>query len=135
MSASTLSTGVTLERYQDLGRSASLAGSVVASVAASACCIGPLVFALLGIGGAGFLVALEPYRPLLMAMTLGLLGVGFFLTYRTPAASTAGPGQPTGGDCGCEMPQANQAGRRMLWVATGIVGLALLFPYLTPYLF
>ena len=124
-----------MERYRDLGRSASLAGSVAAALAASACCIGPLLFALLGIGGAGFLVALEPYRPVLMAVTAILLGTGFFLTYRTPAARAARAPGAADDDCGCEVPRTNRAGRRMLWVATGIVGLALLFPYLTPYLF
>ncbi len=38
-----------------------LAGSVAAALAASACCIGPVVFALLGIGGAAFAVTLEAY--------------------------------------------------------------------------
>jgi hypothetical protein len=37
-------------------RSASLGGAVVTAVTASICCVGPLVFALLGLGGAGVLV-------------------------------------------------------------------------------
>jgi mercuric ion transport protein len=121
-------------------RNASLGGAIAAALAASACCIGPLVLALLGIGGAGFLVALEPYRPVFTAVTMGLLGAGWYLTYREPAKAPAGPSSvgatgTDGEDCGCEMPRANKAGKRMLWVATGIVGIALVFPYLTPYLF
>jgi mercuric ion transport protein len=58
-------------------RNASLGGAIAAAVAASACCIGPLVFALLGIGGAGFLVALEPYRPVFTVVTVGLLSIGW----------------------------------------------------------
>ncbi len=38
-------------------------GAVLSAFLASACCVGPLVFALLGLGGAGFLVKFEPYRP------------------------------------------------------------------------
>jgi len=120
---------------QDIARNFSLTGSVAAALAASACCVGPLVFALLGIGGAGFLVALEPYRPMFTVVTLGLLGVGYYLTYRTPGAVTAGSTETVGDDCGCEMPKTNRAGKRMLWAATGLVAVALMFPYLTPYLF
>ncbi len=117
----------------DVSRNASLGGAVAAAVAASACCIGPLVFALLGIGGAGFLVALEPYRPVFTAVTIGLLSLGFYLTYRTPRAVAVGGSVDTDA-CGCEMPRTNRAGRRMLWVATGIVAVALAFPYLVPFL-
>lgn len=120
---------------QLLTRNASLGGAVAAALAASACCIGPLVFALLGIGGAGFLVALEPYRPLLTVLTVGLLGVGWFVTYRKPAAQTVSTGSEGGEDCGCEQPGVNTLGKRMLWAATGVVALALVFPLLTPYFF
>jgi len=120
---------------ENLTRYGSLAGSVTAAIAASACCVGPLIFALLGLGGAGALVALEPYRPLFVALTAGFLGVGFYLTYRSPRrAPNAREGQPSD-DCGCERPTVNRAGRRLLWVTTVLVVLALLFPYLTPYLF
>ena len=119
----------------DLTRNASLAGAIAAAVAASACCIGPLILALLGIGGAGFLVALEPYRPIFTVVTIGLLGGGWYLTYREPARARVASTDAEGADCGCELPRANKAGKRMLWVATGIVGVALAFPYLTPYLF
>lgn len=121
---------------QEVARNLSLGGSVSAALAASRCCVGPLVFALLGIGGAGFLVALEPYRPAFTMLTLGLLGVGYHLTYRAPAIAPAvANGEIAGDDCGCEMPKTNRAGKRMLWVATGLVAVALLFPYATPYLF
>jgi len=119
---------------QEIVRNASFGGSVIAAIAASACCVGPLVFALLGIGGAGFLVTLEPYRPLFTVVTLGLLGSGYYLTYRTQVAVAAAP-TATDDDCGCEMPKTNRAGKRTLWLATALVVLALAFPYATPYLF
>ena len=65
----------------DTARKTSLAAAVVSAVAASACCVGPLAFATLGLSGAGLLVAMEPYRPLFAVATLGLLAVGFFVTY------------------------------------------------------
>lgn len=43
----------------------SLGGALVAAVAASVCCLGPLVLLALGVSGAwaSSLRALEPYRP------------------------------------------------------------------------
>lgn len=106
-------------------------GSIMAAFVASLCCVGPLVFALLGIGGAGLLVKFEPYRPYFTVLTLGLLGIGFYLAYRRPAAvSTMG-----GPDCACERPRTNATGRRLLWIAAVLVLGLLAFPYLTPYLF
>jgi len=112
---------------QQTTRNASLGGAVAAAIAASACCVGPLIFALLGIGGAGALVALEHYRPLFSVLTVGLLGVGWYLSYRQPA--------PVGDDCGCELPKTNKAGKTTLWIATLLACLSLVFPYLTPYIF
>jgi mercuric ion transport protein len=93
----------------------------------------PLVFALLGLGGAGLLVKFEPYRPYFVAVTVALLGTGFYFTYRKPkavAATTEG-----GPECACPAPRANRAGKIMLWVATVLVVGFLSFPYLAPYLF
>ena len=109
-------------------RNASLAGAVVSALAASACCVGPLAFAMLGLGGAGFLIALEPLRPLFTVITVGLLGMGFCMTYR-PATTT------TDDDCGCEMPRTNRVGRWTLWGATGVAVIALISPTLISYLF
>ncbi|RME27911.1 MAG: hypothetical protein D6798_03605 [Deltaproteobacteria bacterium] len=128
-------------RHSSTGRAATIGGAIAAAIAASACCIGPLILAVLGIGGAGFLVALEPYRPLFTAITIVLLGAGWILTWRERARSTVAVtasrdgGGADGDDCGCAMPRANRTGKRMMWLATAIVGVALLFPYLTPYLF
>ncbi len=116
-------------------RAATLGGALVAAFAASACCLGPLVLALLGIGGAGALVALEPYRPLFTVLTVALLCAAWVLTLRAERRrAPAAPGA-TGDDCGCEMPRASRAGRRALWIATVAALLALAFPYLAPVIF
>ena len=47
----------------DTAQKSTLVAAVLTAVAASACCVGPLIFAALGIGGAALLVAMEPYRP------------------------------------------------------------------------
>src|SRR5229473_6221487 len=83
--------------------------SIISAFLATACCVGPLVFALLGLGGAGLLVKFEPYRPYFVVLTLGLLGAGFYFTYRKPktvAAPVSG-----GPECACPAPRTNRAGK------------------------
>jgi mercuric ion transport protein len=112
---------------------ASVAGAVVAAFASSLCCLGPLVFAALGIGGAGLLLKLTPYRAPLAAVTLLFLAAGFYFTYRRPRlAAVTNAGDPS---CACELPRTNRLGRVMLWAATFTVLGLLSFPYLARYLF
>lgn len=106
---------------------AAVAGSVASGILASACCIGPLVFAFLGISGAAFAQRFEPVRPYLLAMTFALLGTAFYFTYRSQAAA-CGPGGA------CEMPRTNRFGKAMLWIATASVLLATTFPWYAAYL-
>lgn len=57
-----------------------LSGAIGAATAASACCTIPLALVSAGIGGAWVsnLVALEPFRPLFMGLSIGLLGFAFY---------------------------------------------------------
>lgn len=112
---------------------ASVGGAIVAAFASSLCCLGPLLLAVLGLGGAGLLARLEAYRPYLAAVTLLLLGAGFYLTYRRPRL--APPAAAAGPACDCELPRANRFGRVMLWIATAVVAGLLSFPYLARVLF
>lgn len=107
---------------------ATLAGSIVSGILASACCLGPLVLSLLGVSGAASAQRFEPFRPFLLVLTYGLLGGAFYLTYR-PGQADCAPG------AACEMPRASRVGKVMLWVATVIVLLATLFPLYSVYLF
>ncbi len=108
---------------------ASIGGAIIAAFAASLCCLGPLVFAALGLGGAGLIARFEVYRPYLAVLTLLLLGIGFHFTYRKPAQAVEGAA------CNCELPRANRLGRLALWVAAVVVVGFLAFPYLAPVLF
>ncbi len=94
-----------------------LGGALLAAIAASSCCIGPLILAALGIGGAGAFAALGAYRPFILAVTAVLLAGGFYLTYRKPKVVDGGDA------CGCESPKpkANRAARLGLWTATALV--------------
>lgn len=87
----------------------SLGGALLAALAASSCCLGPVVLAALGLGGAGAFAAFGRLRPMLLAVTAVFLAFGFYLTYRkSKSASDA---------CGCESPKAGRLPRIMLWVA------------------
>jgi mercuric ion transport protein len=103
---------------------ASLAGAALAAFLASLCCIGPLVFAALGIGGAGALVKLERYRTLFTIATALALGAGFYFSYRRPKVAAQGDA------CGCELPRSRRVGRALLWVAAVLVIGIWSFPYL-----
>jgi len=61
-----------------------LTGAVSTALLSAACCLGPLVLALLGLGGAGMALALEPYRPWFLTGAVILLGAGFYFAYRRP---------------------------------------------------
>ncbi|OFV89944.1 MAG: hypothetical protein A3H95_09635 [Acidobacteria bacterium RIFCSPLOWO2_02_FULL_64_15] len=101
-------------------------GSVVAAVAASACCLGPVVFSLVGAGALGAAsMRLEPYRPWFLGLTAVLLGMGFVATDgRQPAACADGTCAPS----------SRRTARIMLWLAVVLVGLLATFPYYATWL-
>ncbi len=106
------------------------AGAIVSALVASACCVGPLILALLGLGGGALLVKFEPYRSVFIAITVALLGAGFWLQYRRRK-----PARADGAACDCPAPRASRTGRVLLWVATVAVAGLLAFPYAVPLLF
>src|SRR5260370_27399939 len=61
------------------------AGGLVGALAASSCCILPLVLFSLGVSGAwiGNFTRLAPYQPYFLAVTTGCLGYGYWLVYRS----------------------------------------------------
>lgn len=100
--------------------------AITTGLLASVCCIGPILLAVLGIGGAGLLVKFEPYRPYFMGFTVLLLGAGFYFAYfRKPVVAEGDVDE-----CGCEQPQKKQWGKVMLWIATVVAIVAMASPYL-----
>jgi len=100
------------------------AGGVLGALAASSCCIVPLVLFALGISGAwiGNLTALTPYQPVFIAVTLAFLATGYYLIYRRPAAACR-PGEA------CARPLPRRGVKLALWIATALVMSAVAFPY------
>lgn len=101
----------------------------VGAVLASSCCIAPLVLFLLGISGAWIssLTVLEPYQPLFIAITLGFLGGGFWMVYFKPKKQCIGGSY-------CSKPQSGKLLKSLLWGSTGLIGIAIAFPYVAPWL-
>ncbi len=98
-------------------------GAIGAAIVASICCIGPVVLAGLGIGAVAAAQSFAPYRPLFLAITTVLLGLGFYFAYRRPKQAAACNGEV------CETPRVARWGRPLLWIATAIVVALVTFPY------
>lgn len=105
-------------------RRATLGATVASAFAASICCIGPLLAALLGATGLGALVAFEKYRSYLTAVTFLFLAGAFYMTYRKkPEACEPGSLCATAGPTKVE-----RINRIVLWLVTAVVLLVLTFP-------
>src|ERR1700679_3449113 len=67
------------------------AGGLVGALAASSCCILPLVLFGLGVSGAwiGNFTRLAPYQPWFIAATLAFLGHGYWLVHRSSRRACA----------------------------------------------
>ncbi len=104
------------------------AGGIIGAIAASSCCIAPLILFSLGIGGAwiGNLTALAPYKPLFLIGTGTLLCYGFYLVYGKPKQDCA--------DGACARPMPNRIVQLALWTATALAAAAFAFDYVAPML-
>ena len=101
------------------------AGGLLGAIAASSCCILPLMFFSLGVSGAwiGNLTQLAPYQPYFVAATLAFLGYGYWLVYRSRACADA-----------CTRPLSNQIVKASLVLATLLVVAALGLDFIAPFL-
>jgi len=98
-------------------------GSLVAAVAASACCLGPVLLLLVGAGALGAAaVRLQPFRPIFVVFTTILLAGACYVTYRRPSAAACGPD-------GSSPPASNRRARILLGAATVAVILLVALPY------
>ena len=105
------------------------AGGLLGAIAASSCCILPLLFVSVGLTGTwiGGLSALTPYKPLVVIATLGVLGYGYYLAYWKTEQACAP-------DQACARPVSTRIVKLLLWVATIVVLLAASFDYIAPLL-
>jgi len=105
-----------------------LLGAVLATGAASVCCIGPLVVLGFGVGGAwaSSFSFFEPVRPYLMAVTVGFLGYSFYRIYWKAKTEECEPGVV------CATPRGDRVNKISLWSVTILISGLLAVPYLVP---
>lgn len=115
------------EGRQAIGKGLLAVGGVLGALAASSCCVIPLVLLSFGVSGAwmGTLTALAPYNTYIVAFTLACLGVGFYLVYRKPKMVCADGGA-------CARPLPTRIVKGALWSATILILVALGTKYVAP---
>lgn len=106
---------------------ASVLAGAVAALGASACCAGPLLLVLLGVGGAwsSQLTALQAYQPWFIAATLAFLGYAFFRLYLRPAQCAPGDA--------CAVPVTRTRQKALFWVVSVLAVALVALPFLKPY--
>ena len=112
------------------GEHALALGGLLGALAASSCCILPLVLFSLGVSGAwiGNFTRLAPYQPYFIAATLCCLGYGYWLVYRSSKLACA-DGET------CSRPLPNRLVMAGLILATVLVVAALGFDFIAPLFF
>ena len=105
------------------------AGGLFSALAASSCCILPVVMFSLGISGAwiGNFTRLAPYQPYFLAATTVLLGTGYWLVHRASKRVCVESEA-------CARPLPNRLVRIVLVVATVLVLAIIAFDFLAPLL-
>ena len=104
-----------------------VAGGLLGALGASSCCILPLVLFSLGVSGAwiGNFTRLAPYQPYFIAVTIGCLGYGYWLVYRSTKVACA-----DGDACARLLP--NRLVKTGLILATLLAAAALGFDFVAP---
>lgn len=88
-------------------------GSIIAGLIASLCCIGPLLFVVLGLSGAAIFTVFEQYRLIFGLVAFGFLALGFFFTYRNNEQCASGSS--------CTVNKSTKFNKILPWVATILV--------------
>src|SRR5216684_4778200 len=103
------------------------AGGILGALAASSCCILPLVLFSIGVSGAwiGNFTQLAPYQPYFIAATIACLGYGYWLVYRSSKLACAD------GEA-CARPISNRLVKLGLILASVLVAAALGVDFLAP---
>lgn len=96
--------------------------AVLSSVAASLCCILPVVAAFGGVGSAALASTFEPYQPWLIALTVIILAWGYYEAFFRSKAVACPDGT-------CRVPARVRVQRRLLVAATVVAAVAITFPW------
>jgi mercuric ion transport protein len=101
----------------------------LAAILASTCCLGPLVLVALGLSGAwiGNLTLLEPYRAFFIAAALVALFFAGRHIFRPAQACEPG--------AVCAMPRSQRVYKILFGIASALVLIALLYPYVAKFFY
>jgi len=105
-----------------LNEKTTVLGAIGAAIFASVCCIGPVLLAGFGVGAVAGAQKFAPLRPIFLAVTAVLLGLGFYFAYRKPKQAA----------CAGELCKPSGIARwtkPLLWIATAIVLALVTFPH------
>lgn len=105
---------------------AAMVTGVAAGIGASVCCVAPLVFVGLGLGGSWLstLTAFEPYRPIFIAVAVVALIVGYRYLFLAEPACDEGQA--------CANPQVRRRRQFLFWSVAIVVSGLVASPYLIP---
>lgn len=78
------------DRPKILGATGGAVALSALALAFGACCVAPWAVGLLGVGGAVMLARLAGLQSPVVAVTLVLVGLGFWYAYRTRSGTTSG---------------------------------------------
>lgn len=124
----TESTDVSIAQEPDEERKTRMiaAGGILGALAASSCCIIPLLLFSAGVSGAwiGTLTSLAPYKPIFIVFTLGFLFYGFWMVYRQP--------KPCADGTACARPLPNRTVKTALWGSTILILIATFWNWIAP---
>lgn len=101
----------------------------MAAVIASACCIGPLILAALGLGSVGLAATFGPLRPWFLGLTAVLLSLGAYHAYRPLPPGSCSP------DGKCDRPPSRTPQRVILWIVLTVSVALATFPSWGAHLF
>ena len=117
------------EDAPDAGGRVATAGSLLGALAMTSCCILPLVLVSFGVGGVWIaqLTALYAFKWYTFTVAAGFIAWGFWKVHRAEA-----------GECRdgtvCARPVNRRIMKASLWLAAVVTAVAMIFPYLTPYI-
>ncbi len=102
-------------------------GALLAAIGASVCCVGPLLFLSLGVGGAWIstLTSMEAVRPLFFSIALLMIWMGFMRLYLSENDCKDGK------ICALDRNTRNQ--RVIFWIVSAGILMLLTFPWYAPY--
>lgn len=97
-----------------------------AAIGASACCAGPLLLVMLGLGGVwgSRLAALEPFQPFFISAAVVLFAFAFYRLYGKPEACE--PGEV------CAAPAVRRRQRAIFWTVALSAAALMAFPLYAP---